>query len=122
MLTSDLLKLATGEFSDEIYLLLFDEIFSYIPQLSTLQANIFGFGVRHFTIITLLIFVAVEKFNQFPLHVWLPDAEGPTTISTLILAVTMITAGVLTWSQEPPICLPCPPSSWNTIVIPFLWF
>ena len=95
ILTSDLLKLAGG-FQDGTYLLRFDEIFSYIPQLSALQANIFGFEISHLTIITLLFFGgAIGKSGQFPLHVWLPDAmEGPTTVSALIHAATMVTAGV----------------------------
>jgi NADH-quinone oxidoreductase subunit L len=111
VLTSDLLKLAGG-FSDGTYLLRFDEIFSYIPQLSTLQANIFGFEVSHLTIITLLFFGgAIGKSGQFPLHVWLPDAmEGPTTVSALIHAATMVTAGVYLVARTFPMFIAAPDS------------
>ncbi|MDD3043089.1 MAG: F420H2 dehydrogenase subunit FpoL [Methanosarcinaceae archaeon] len=111
VLTSDLLKIAGG-IPEGVYLLRFNEIFSYIPELSAMQANIFGTEVSHLTIITLLFFGgAVGKSGQFPLHVWLPDAmEGPTTVSALIHAATMVTAGVYLVARTFPMFLAAPDS------------
>lgn len=67
-----------------------------IETISQKAPELFSVGAPIITLLTLLYFVgAVGKSAQIPLHVWLPDAmEGPTPVSALIHAATMVTAGV----------------------------
>jgi NADH-quinone oxidoreductase subunit L len=66
------------------------------------------------TVIALLLFAgAVGKSAQFPLHVWLPDAmEGPTPVSALIHAATMVNAGVYMVARANPIFAESPAAMW----------
>ncbi|HJN84463.1 MAG TPA: NADH-quinone oxidoreductase subunit L [Candidatus Pelagibacter bacterium] len=74
----------------------YNEVFSQIPQIANQEIYFIGITSKAIDLICILLFIgAMGKSAQFLLHTWLPDAmEGPTPVSALIHAATMVTAGV----------------------------
>ncbi len=82
-----------------------DTIFAAAPGLANKTVHVFGGDWDAMTLTCLLLFMgAMGKSAQFLLHTWLPDAmEGPTPVSALIHAATMVTAGVFMVARLSPL-------------------
>ena len=83
----------------------FDAIFASIAEFQPTMISIFGLPLPALEVVSVLLFIgAMGKSAQLGLHTWLPDAmEGPTPVSALIHAATMVTAGVFLVCRMSPV-------------------
>ncbi len=97
----------------------FDTIFAQAPTLAGKTFHFLSFDVNALTAVCIMLFTgAMGKSAQFLLHTWLPDAmEGPTPVSALIHAATMVTAGVFMVARLSPLFALSPTASAFVTVI-----
>lgn len=83
----------------------YDQIFNLKYSIFSDELNIFGYSLNTLSAVCFLLFIgAMAKSAQIPLHFWLPDSmEGPTPISALIHAATMVTAGIYMVARLSPL-------------------
>ena len=83
----------------------YQEVFNRLPALLSQEVVLFNTSISLVTLIGTCLFIgAMGKSAQVPLHVWLPDSmEGPTPISALIHAATMVTAGIYLVARMSPL-------------------
>jgi NADH-quinone oxidoreductase subunit L len=97
----------------------FDDIFAAMPDLAEQSMSFLWFEANAVEVVAILLFIgAMGKSAQLFLHTWLPDAmEGPTPVSALIHAATMVTAGVFLVCRMSPVIEYAPMAKTLIVVI-----